>query len=221
MISKLPRWVWTGAWALAFIAGVVNIVGLLGFEHQAITHLTGNTSLLAAALATRDLSATLHFAALIGAFVAGTVLSGFLIQDSTLRLGRRYGVALLLVSLLLYVSVPLLEHRSAYGMYAAACACGLQNAMVSTYSGAVVRTTHVSGMFTDLGIFLGHALRGLPVDSRRLRLCLLVISGFLSGGIVGTFAFKVFSYSALLFPASLTAVVSVTYGLYRLRKTRA
>ena len=106
-------------------------------------------------------------------------------------------------------------------MYAAACACGLQNAMVSTYSGAVVRTTHVSGMFTDLGIFLGHALRGLPVDSRRLRLCLLVISGFLSGGIVGTFAFKVFSYSALLFPASLTAVVSVTYGLYRLRKTRA
>ena len=96
MISKLPRWVWTGAWALAFIAGVVNIVGLLGFGHQAITHLTGNTSLLVAALATRDLSATLHFAALIGAFVAGTVLSGFLVQNSTLRLGRRYGVALLL-----------------------------------------------------------------------------------------------------------------------------
>ena len=220
MISRLPRWVWTGAWALAFIAGVVNIVGLLGFEHQAITHLTGNTSLLAAALATRDLSATLHFAALIGAFIAGTVLSGFLIQDSTLRLGRRYGVALLLVSLLLYVSVPLLEHKSVYGMYAAACACGLQNAMVSTYSGAVVRTTHVSGMFTDLGIFLGHALRGLAVDSRRLRLCLLVISGFLSGGIVGTFAFQVFGYSALLFPASLTAVVSVIYGLYRLREVR-
>ena len=50
MISKLPRWVWTGAWVLAFIAGVVNVVGLLGFEHQAITHLTGNTSLFAEAL---------------------------------------------------------------------------------------------------------------------------------------------------------------------------
>lgn len=35
---------------------------------------------------------------------------------------------------------------------------GLQNAMMSTYSGAVIRTTHVSGMFTDLGIFLGHFL---------------------------------------------------------------
>jgi uncharacterized membrane protein YoaK (UPF0700 family) len=221
MISRLPRWIWTGAWVLAFIAGIVNVVGLLGFEHQAITHLTGNTSLLAEALATGNLPATLHFAALIGAFVAGTTLSGFLIQDSTLQLGRRYGVALLLVSLFLFASVPLLQHGSAYGMYTAACACGLQNAMVSTYSGAVVRTTHVSGMFTDLGIFLGHALRRLPVDTRRLKLCLLVISGFLGGGIAGTFAFNGFGYSALLVPASLTAVVAIAYGLYRIRKDRA
>ncbi len=220
MISKLPRWVWAGAWALAFIAGMVNVVGLLGFEHQAITHLTGNTSLLAQSIASLDLAATMHFAALIGAFVVGTVISGFLIQDSTLQLGRRYGVALLLVSLLLFASVPLLEVNSAYGMYAAACACGLQNAMVSTYSGSVVRTTHLSGMFTDLGIFLGHALRGLPVDARRLRLCFLVISGFFGGGLAGTFAFRAFSYSALLFPASLTAGVAVAYGLYQLRHSR-
>jgi len=221
MISKLPRWVWTGAWVLAFIAGMVNVVGLLGFEHQAVTHLTGNTTLLAAALATRNLSAIIHFASLIGAFVAGTTISGFLIQDSTLQLGRRYGVALFLASLLLFASVPLLQLKSAYGMYAAACACGLQNAMVSTFSGAVVRTTHVSGMFTDLGIFLGHALRRLPVDTRRLKLCLLVISGFLAGGIAGTFTFNDFGYSALLFPASLTAVAAISYGLYRLRVARA
>ncbi len=220
MISKLPPWIWTGAWALAFIAGIVNVVGLLGFEHHAITHLTGNTSLLAEALATRNLPAMLHFAALIGAFVAGAVISGILIQDSALQLGRRYGVALLMVSLLLFAAVPLLQHDSAYGMYAAACAMGLQNAMVSTYSGAVVRTTHVSGMFTDLGIFLGHSLRGLPVDARRLRLCLIVISGFLCGGIAGAFAFQSFGYSALLFPASLTAAVSIAYGFYQASKAR-
>jgi uncharacterized membrane protein YoaK (UPF0700 family) len=220
MISKLPRWVWAGAWALAFIAGMVNVVGLLGFKHEAITHLTGNTSLLAGALATLNLSAVLHFASLIGSFVAGAVISGFVIRDTTLQLGRRYGAALLVVSLLLFVSVPLLGYESAYGMYTAACAIGLQNAMVSTYSGTVVRTSHVSGMFTDLGIFLGHALRGLPVDARRLRLCFLVISGFLCGGVAGTFAFQAFAYSALLFPASLTAVVSIAYGLYRIRKGR-
>lgn len=138
--------------------------------------------MLAAALASLDGTGTLHFAAVIGSFVAGTVLSGFLIQDSTLQLGRRYGVALLIESLLLVAAVPLLKGNSIWGIYSASCACGLQNAMVSTYSGAVVRTTHLSGMFTDLGIFLGHWMRGLPVDVRRLRLCFLIISGFLCGG---------------------------------------
>jgi len=218
MISKLPQWVWVGAWALAFIAGIVNVVGLLGFEHQAITHLTGNTSLLAEALATLNVSALLHFGALIGAFVAGCIISGVLVQDSTLQLGHRYGAALLIVSLLLFASVPLLQTKSAYGMYAAACACGLQNAMVSTYSGAVVRTTHVSGMFTDFGIYIGHALRGMAVDKRRLRLCFVVITGFFAGGVAGALMFKAFSYSTLLFPAILTATVAIAYGVYRFRK---
>lgn len=215
MISKLPGWVWIGGWVLAFIAGIVNVVGLFGFEHQALTHLTGTTSLLAAALATLDGRAALHLAAVIGSFVAGTILSGFLIQDSTLRLGRRYGVALLVESLLLCVAVPLLRTHHAFGIYSASCACGLQNAMISTYSGAVIRTTHLSGMFTDLGIFLGHALRGLPVDARRLRLCALIISGFLAGGIAGTVAFQFLEYFALLIPAALTAGTAIAYGIYR------
>lgn len=217
MISKLPRWVWAGAWALAFIAGIVNVVGLLGFEHQAITHLTGTTSLMAAAAASLDLTATFHFAAVIGSFIAGTVLSGFLIQNSTLQLGRRYGIALLLESVLLCGAVPLLMRNSNFGVYSASCACGLQNAMVSTYSGAVVRTTHLSGMFTDLGIFLGHSLRGLPVDMRRLRLCFLIISGFFCGGIAGAFAFQTLNYYALLIPGGLTALTAISYGLYHIR----
>lgn len=218
MLTRLPTWVWTGTWVLAFIAGMVNVVGLLGFEHQAITHLTGNTSLLAAALARGDLLAIGHFVAILGAFVVGTIASGFLIQDSTLQLGRRYGVALLLESLLLFAAIPLLAARNPYGMYAAACACGLQNAMISAYSGAVVRTTHLSGMFTDLGIALGHALRGMPVDGRRLRLCAVVISGFLCGGIAGAWGFSAIAYAVLLVPASLTALAAIAYGVIRLRR---
>lgn len=221
MISRLPRWVWTGAFALAFVAGIVNVVGLMGFEHLAVSHLTGNTSLLGEAAAALDAPAALHFAALIGAFVAGAVISGFIVQDSTLQLGRRYGVALLLESLLLFACVPLFEHASAFGMYAAACACGLQNAMVSTYSGAVVRTTHLSGMFTDLGIYAGHALRGMRVDRRRLWLCVAVISGFFAGGVAGALAFARIGYAALLFPATLTAVVAVVHTLYRPRQKPA
>ena len=218
MISKLPRWVWAGAWSLAFVAGIVNVVGLLGFEHQTVTHLTGTTSMLADAVAALDGSAALHFAAIISSFVAGTVLSGFIIQDSTLQLGRRYGVALILESVLLCIAVPLLNHNNIFGIYSASCACGLQNAMMSTYSGAVVRTTHISGMFTDLGIFFGHFLRGLPVDSRRLSLCLLIISAFLSGGIAGAVAFRGFGYSALYIPSGLIAFVALAYGFYSIRR---
>jgi uncharacterized membrane protein YoaK (UPF0700 family) len=218
VIAKLPRWVWTGTGILAFIAGFINVVGLLGFEHQTITHLTGNTTRLAQALAAGDRRGMILFASLIGSFVAGAVASGFLIQDSTLLLGRRYGVALLVESLLLFVSIPLLERKSLGGMCAAAGAIGLQNAMVTAYSGTVIRTSHVSGMFTDLGIYLGHAMRGLPINMKRLQLCLLVISAFLGGGVAGTIAFKAFDYSALLFPATLTAVVAIAYGLYRVAK---
>ncbi len=217
MISKLPKWVWSGAWALAFVAGVVNVVGLLGAEHQPVTHLTGTTSMLGAALAAGDASGLLHYGAMIGSFVVGTVISGFMIQDTALQLGRRYGVALLLESVLLCVAVSLMKRNSPLGIYSASCACGLQNAMVSTYSGAVIRTTHLSGMFTDLGIFLGHSLRGLPVDGRRLRLCFLIISGFLCGGAAGAAMFRQLGYDALLIPAAFVAATAVSYEIYRRR----
>jgi uncharacterized membrane protein YoaK (UPF0700 family) len=217
MISKLPRWVWAGAWVLAFDAGIVNVVGLAGFEHQAITHLTGSTSLLAIGLAAFDVAAILHFAATLGSFVAGTVLSGFIIKDTALQLGRRYGIALLLESILLCAAVPLLQRHYLSGLYCAACACGLQNAMMSTYSGTVIRTTHVSGMFTDLGIFLGHALRGLPVDWKRIRLCVLIISGFLTGGVIGALAYQAAAAAALFIPAAITAVMAIAYGFYQRR----
>jgi len=94
-------------------------------------------------------------------------------------------------------------------------ACGLQNAMATTFSGAVVRTTHLSGMFTDLGIGLGHLLRGLPLQMRRLTLSGLIISGFLGGGIVGAWLFMHFRYDALLAPALLTGLTGIVYVMYQ------
>ena len=78
----------------------------------------------------------------------------------------------------LAAAVPAFERVHLLGALLAAMACGLQNAMVTTYSGALVRTTHLSGMFTDLGIGLGHLLRGLPLPVRRLSLSALIIGGF-------------------------------------------
>ena len=214
---QLPRWVWIGAGALACIAGMVNAVGYLGFQHQAVTHLTGTTTLLGAALADADLRAATSLAGVALAFMLGCALSGVIVQDATLRLGRRYGVALALESVLLFVSAYLFHRNAVFGAWAAAMACGLQNAMATTYSGAIVRTTHLSGMFTDIGIGLGHALRGLPLQRRRLLLCTLIIGAFFAGGVFGALAFARVGTDALLLPATLTGVVGVGYAIYRHR----
>jgi uncharacterized membrane protein YoaK (UPF0700 family) len=211
----LPRWVWIGAFVLSCIGGMVNVAGYLGFEHQAITHLTGTTTLLGDALSEGAVDKAVHLGGVIVAFMLGAMLSGLIVQDSTLRLGRRYGVALTMVSLLLFASIPMLERQWIAGAWTAAMACGLQNAMATTYSGAVIRTTHLSGMFTDLGIGLGHALRGLPLQTRRLRLSALIIAGFLVGAVLGAWLFRLWAYRALAVPAALTGTVGLAYAAYR------
>jgi uncharacterized membrane protein YoaK (UPF0700 family) len=218
MASRLATWVWIGAAALACVAGMVNVVGYLGFEHQAITHLTGTTSLLGAALAQGNLRSVLQLAGMLLAFMFGAVLSGLLIKDSVLQLGRRYGVALAFEAALLVLAVPLFEQGYFAGPLLAAVAIGLQNAMATTYSGAIIRTSHVSGMFTDLGITIGHAMRGLPVDHRRLSLCLLIITAFLAGGVIGAVLYGHWQYKALYLPAVLTGTTGLIYGVYRHRQ---
>lgn len=215
MGMQLPRWVWIGAITLACIAGMVNVIGYLGFEHVAVSHATGNTSLLGAALSMNDWRAVGHLWGMLIAFSLGAAISGMIIQDSTLNLGRRYGVALTLEALLLLAAIPLLKHQHVFGAMLMAMACGLQNALATTYSGAVVRTTHLTGMFTDLGIGLGHALRGMPLPMRRLTLSGLIISGFLGGSIVGAWLFRQYDYYALLAPAGLTGSAGIGYVAYR------
>jgi uncharacterized membrane protein YoaK (UPF0700 family) len=215
VLRQLPRWAWIGGGMLAFIAGIVNAAGYMGFRNQSITNLTGSTSLLGVALGTGDSGEAWHWALSIAAFVAGAVLSGLIVQQRTLKLGRRYGVALMLESLLLFAAVPLLDAGNPIGLYLAAMGAGLQNGMASTYSGMVFRTTHVSGMFTDLGIYIGQRLRGLEVDTQRIRVCVLVTSTFLLGSVAGALLFRVMQERTLLIPAVLTGLCGLSYGIYR------
>jgi len=214
-MQPLPSWVWIGAVTLSATAGMINVIGFLGFTGQVVSHLTGTTSLLGVALAQGDWAHAGSLWGLLIAFCVGATLSGALIQDSRLQLGRRYGVALALESMLLFIAVPLFEQHFNWASWLIAMACGLQNAMATTYSGAVVRTTHVTGMFTDLGIGLGQWLRGLPLQTRRMWLCGLVISGFLGGSLVGSWLFALFRYHALYLPAAITGSIGASYFAYR------
>ncbi|MGN6788352.1 MAG: YoaK family protein [Rhodanobacteraceae bacterium] len=221
MIAKLPRWAWFGGIVLAFIAGMINAVGFLGFRHQAVTHMTGTTSLVGIAAVAGDMASLLHFGATLLAFVAGCAISGFIIGNSTLKLGRRYGVALTLESAMLFLAVPLLQRHSDAGLWLAAAASGLQNAMAATYSGAVVRTSHVSGIVTDLGTFLGQRLRGEGADGRRVRLYLALFMAFLAGGFAAALTYSWCQERTLLAPAILTGFTGVAYFAYRRRQAVA
>ncbi|KPV90507.1 hypothetical protein AN395_03101 [Pseudoalteromonas sp. P1-30] len=216
MLTKLPKWVEYGAFALAFIAGIVNAVGLLGFEHQAISHLSGSVTLLGIKLMSST-SAALLLMSIVLSFMLGSALSGFLLTGGSLKLGRHYDTLLFIEGLLLLLSAYLLSRAHVYGITLASAACGLQNALATNYSGAVVRTTHLTGIFTDLGLMIGKALKGEPFDTRKGVMFLLIIIGFLLGGITGFILFEYYSILALAVPALACFVLSVTYRLYRVR----
>lgn len=214
MISKLPKWIEYGAFVLAFVAGCINAIGLLGFEHQSVSHVSGTATLLGTHILGGSLKVAIHLAGILLAFFLGACLSGFLLHGSSLKLGRHYDTALVIEALLIFMSWYLLSTGSFYGHFTASMACGLQNALVTTYSGAIIRTTHLTGIFTDLGIMCGSVLRGDSFDKRKAILFLLIVIGFIVGGTLGAYLFAVFQFKALLVPGTICLVLSVFYHFY-------
>lgn len=216
MLSKpVPPWILLGGFLLTTIAGSVNAVGFLGVHHQALSHMSGTATIFSTDAVSGRGGAALHAALVLVSFFLGCVASGVIIRDGHLQLGRRYGVALVLESALLFLAAAWLRQGSNFGDYLAAMACGLQNAMATTYSGAVIRTTHVTGIVTDLGIAAGNFLRREPVEPRRVAVHLVLIAGFIVGGIAGGAGWHRWGVDALFVPAAVTGITGAGYALYR------
>lgn len=215
MLSKLPAWVGTGAFLLAFCAGGVNVFVLESVVRQAATHHSGSSSSMVLALARGDYSLSLHFLLLILAFVAGSTLSGFVIRDSHLKLGRRYGVSLLVESSAILTAWAVFDASPVAGQMLLSGASGLQNALATTYSGAVVRTTHLTGIYTDIGVLLGNRLAGIPMPKRKLKLFLYILSGFLGGGFLGGILYGSLGNAVLAVPACISGALGLAYFVYR------
>jgi len=218
MIRKLPAWVWVGGFVLATMAGLMNAVAVLGMQHQAVSHLTGSSTNLGVALGQFDLSVAGPILVIIACFVGGAILSGMIVGDSTLKLGRRYGGALVVEAVLVLLAIPLLQRNLFAGDCLISAACGLQNAMASTYSGAIIRTTHVTGIFTDIGITLGHYIRGDHTETRKLALFIAIAIGFIGGGALGAWLYADYREQALLLPGLLLGAAGGAYWWYTHRR---
>lgn len=220
MLTKpVPLWIQVGGFILAAIGGCINAVALLCVRSHAVSHMSGTVTNLGMELAQSHVAAHAHLARhaalIIIFFFLGSVLSGIVIRQSTLKAGRRYGAALIVEGVLLAMSAYLLRHESDGGLYTAAMACGLQNGMATSYSGAVIRTTHMTGIVTDLGIAIGLTARGLKADWRRMRLYLVLLAGFLTGGLLGTYGYLDIGCDTLLAPAALAGVTGIGYTVWK------
>lgn len=210
-LTRPKYWIELGGFSLALVAGVVNAVGLLGFEHQAASHLTGISSIIGVELVNNNHQKVIHLILILASFVIGATFSGIVIPSADLKWGRRYTLAFVVEAFLLALASILLTKGLIFGHFLASAACGLQNGLVTTVSGATIRTTHVSGMFTDIGVMLGGWLRGDSFNYKKFLLFAIIISGFILGGVIGAYSFNYLQYSALFIASSLVLFMAAGY----------
>lgn len=212
MITRLPRWILWGGAVLAFSAGCLNTAAIMGFTNLSVSHVTGNVSLFSAAIAHFDSHSILYIGALLLSFLAGAILSGFVIGQTSLKLGRRYGNALYIEAALLLLSYVLYQQHDYLGQLTAAMACGLQNAMVATYSGAVIRTTHLTGLTSDMGASIGNWLAGRSISKPTLGFQAIIWYCFCGGGVVGAFLYARIGYGSLFVPITIVLIAAFVYN---------
>ena len=176
-----------GAMAFAGTAGYVNSVGL-GFFHTPVSHMTGAFSHLGIDLAQGLWTDAWASLAIVLGFLFGAAFAGIIVGAWQLVPNRRYGVALMVEGLLLGLATVLLFTRQRFGLALVAMACGLQNGTTSSYCGLIIRTTHVTGTMTDIGVMLGHWVRHRQIEWWKLRFLLGVVLAFGVGGWSGSMA---------------------------------
>jgi uncharacterized membrane protein YoaK (UPF0700 family) len=208
--------------ALAFIAGAINAGGFL-LVGQYTSHMSGIISAVADELVLGAIAVVASGLIALVAFLCGAAASAVLINW-----GRRnprhhpYALPLMLEALLLLLFGlvgGLLENKAVVAV-AIPLLCflmGLQNATITKISGARIRTTHMTGVVTDIGIELGKLFywnrRSLGPDGHfvradrgKLRLLAAILLAFTLGGVAGALAFSRLGFVSTV-PLALVLVV--------------
>jgi uncharacterized membrane protein YoaK (UPF0700 family) len=199
---------------LATIAGFVDAVGVVVLD-RFTSHVTGTVVHATTTLALRP-SLPLGSLAMLAMFLVGAILSSSLLESSTLaRKSNAYGVTLAVEAALLLAAAFATKGSHPWQVAMLCCAMGMQNALVTRLSGAVVRTTHLTGVVTDIGIEAGRWLRYWRTKRKRgterppvarIRLLGSIVCAFVVGATAGAFAAATWQLGSLLVPAAFLMV---------------
>ena len=224
---------------LAAIAGATNAGGYLAVR-QYTSHMSGIVSSMADDLGAGQMRPLLAGATALTCFLMGAAATAVLVNWARRReLESEFALPLCVEAGLLVcfavVGGRLRQHEWFAVSATVALLCftmGLQNAMITKISHAEMRTTHVTGMVTDIGIELGkmlywsRAATGEPVrgDMAKLGLLGTLVGLFFGGGLAGAVAFKYVGFLSALPLAALLLVLAVMPVLedlgLRLREAR-
>ncbi|TYC18096.1 DUF1275 domain-containing protein [Bizionia gelidisalsuginis] len=182
------------ATVLSFVAGIVNVTGFLSFK-ELTTNVTGHFALFIYDVANfKFWKGTIYFL-YIFSFLFGSFLSSLLIEKY--RGNRKINVFVLptIIESLILIAIGLssnfIEIKSPNVIVCLLLfAMGLQNSFVTKISNAVVRTTHLTGLFTDLGIDISQLFFPKSYPQREklkanIKLRIYIISFFFAGGLLG------------------------------------
>lgn len=217
---------------LASIAGFVNSGGFI-LIGTFTSHVTGSAGRASIDLAKGDVGATIFASLLVVSFFVGAFCASLVIEGSLERMPEAYGIALslqaaLLVAFVFVAGLSRATHpRMLDAQAALLCgAMGMQNSLVTRLSGSVVRTTHLTGIVTDLGIeaarwYRWHRARiGLPAlfkgrvppeepKKQRSLLLLTILLTFSIGAALGGFLTLRASRWAMALPAAATLALAI------------
>jgi len=209
---KQVRLLIPGAAALAISAGFINSVAL-GFFHTPVSHMTGAISHFGIDTASGKWPDALSSLTIILGFVFGATLNGMIVGAWKLVPGRSYGIAMVVEGCLLGAATFLFIYKHRLALPAVAMACGLQNAMSSSYCGLMIRTTHVTGIVTDIGVMVGHWIRHRQVEAWKLRFLVMIVCSFGAGCWLGQLADARYGPACLAIPAVGFIVAGTVLGI--------
>jgi len=184
-----PNRVVMGGCVLAFGASFVN-TGFLLSAGTSVSHLTGDTAQIGSGLSHINNGDGLSLAKVSMAsagFIAGATISGFFLHHPTLEITRPYGRMLSALGLFLMAAHLIHTNYPLLSIGIAGADCGAQNALANRYRGVILRTTHLTGLFTDFGIYLGMKIRGHDIESWKLLIPLWITMSFLLGAVVSSY----------------------------------